>query len=114
MSTRGNEGIMPATTIESDRCGIETGHLVGDDDGIYYCRSCDLAIRAESANDAYQRKKEWLETTHLKDLAELKATADELERMLRMPNTVEENTNEPGESDVQSTVDHGVDGDRHS
>lgn len=73
---------MPIKSIICDSCKTKTDDFVGGSDGIVKCRKCDLVGRAVKARDEYERKKKWLEETHLKTLEELKVNAEDLERQV--------------------------------
>jgi len=80
---------MGATRAICDTCGIETDYFVTDYDNTYRCRKCDLLHQLQCARDAYVDKKEWLESTHLKTLADLKKRLDEAETAVKglLPNS---------------------------
>lgn len=71
-------------SVGCDECGkvLLMDQVYGDRDSVHYCQRDWVKLQLQETKDAYEKKKKWLELTHLADLQKLETRISDLQNTL--------------------------------
>lgn len=71
-------------TVGCDVCGVAMSldEAHGDRGNVHYCEKDWVKLQLQETQDAYEKKKKWLELTHIADLKKLETRISDLQNTL--------------------------------